>query len=1140
MSGEVLTEGRRRQQAAANPMRSVWVSANAGAGKTHVLVDRALRLMLAGTRPEAILCLTFTKAAAAEMANRLHRVLSRWATANDATLREALQDLTGGRVAKSELAPARRLFARTLDAPGGLRIQTIHAFCQSLLGRFPLEAGVPPHFQVMDERSANELAAAVRGELLETAAESDGGALAAALEAVVRLIDETAFTELMDALVSQRGRLRVLLRHHGDDVEQVIAATRRALGLGATETIAEVLASACADAACDRLGLQRACAALERGSKTDEERAAVIGAWLANTPVRTATFETIYIGAYLTKEREKRAKLITEAGQKIDSGAADILLAEQARVFDVVRRLRAARIAEATAALWRIGADLIVRYDRAKARAALLDYNDLILKTRDLLFREGTAPWVLFKLDGGIDHILVDEAQDTSPEQWAVIAKLAEEFFAGTGARETQRTIFAVGDEKQSIYSFQGADPAAFAEMRAHFAKRIAAADAVFDAVELALSFRSTAPVLTAVDAVFGRSEAAAGVTAVDHKVRHLVRRGGEAGLVEVWPTEKPAQAEQPDPWDAPLDQVGEDSPMARLAGRIAGTIAAWLRDHEILQPLDRPVRPGDILILVRRRNAFVDQMVRALKQRHIPVAGADRMILTEQLAVMDLMALGRFVLLPEDELNLATVLKGPLFGFDDALLYELAYGRDARLWTILQRKRSVRPEFAAACDELTALCARADYAPPFEFYAELLGQHGGRMRMLARLGRQADDPIDEFLALALAYQRGHAPSLEGFLHWLEAGGTDVKRDMEQGRDEVRVMTVHGAKGLEANIVFLPDTCTIPDGRLDARLLWQPAADPPLFFWPVRTANDEATAAAARAFARARRLEEYRRLLYVAMTRARDRLYVCGFEGKKQRPQDCWYDLVRTALEPLAEKIPLDDGSELLRLQSPQTAPPSAATAGATSAADISLPAWARRPMPDEPMPPKPLAPSRPDGEEPPVRSPLGADDGLRFRRGRLIHRLLQTLPDLPPDERAVAAGRFLARPDHGLGQAAQNEIVREVLRLFDHPELAVLFGPGSRAEVPIAGLIGSTTISGQIDRLVVAGDRVLLADYKSNRPPPRTIEDVPLIYLKQMAFYRNALVRIYPGRRIDAILVWTDGPQVMQLPIATLEALAP
>ena len=412
---------------------------------------------------------------------------------------------------------------------------------------------------------------------------------------------------------------------------------------------------------------------------------------------------------------------------------------------------------------------------------------------------------------------------------------------------------------------------------------------------------------------------------------------------------------------------------------------------------------------------------------------------------------------------------------------------------------------------------------------------------MLSRLGREADDPIDEFLALALAYQRGHAPSLEGFLHWLEAGGTEVKRDMEHGRDEVRVMTVHGAKGLEANIVFLPDTCTVPDGRLDSRLLWQPTGDPPLFFWPVRAANDETTVAAARSFARARRLEEYRRLLYVAMTRARDRLYVCGFEGKKPRPEGSWYDLVRVAMEPLAEKIPLgDDGGDLLRLQSPQTAALPTTPALAISSGAAMLPAWVHRPMPDEPLPPKPLAPSRPDAEEPLVRSPLGADDGLRFRRGRLIHRLLQTLPDLPPDARAKAAERYLARADHGLGRAVQTEIAREVLRLFEQPELAALFGPDSRAEVPLAGLVGSHAISGQIDRLAISTDRVLVADYKSNRPAPARVEDVPIIYMKQMAFYRSALARIYPGRMIDAILVWTDGPIVMQLPLAALEALVP
>ena len=1125
------------QRQAADPEASVWVAANAGAGKTRVLVDRVLRLLLAGTRPEAVLCLTFTKAAAAEMANRLYRELGAWAIADDGGLSQRLRALSGREPEASSLPAARQLFARLLDVPGGLRIQTIHAFCQSLLARFPLEAGIAPHFQVMDERSAAELLAAAEAKVLAAAAKGRNAPLAAALDHLVGLVDESAFSALMRELAAARGRLQALLRAHGGEVERVIAATAAALGLQSGEDEARILAAGIADGAFDRPGLARAATVLAEGGKTDQKNADAIAAFLAAGDDRPALFVKYYRPVFLTQTDEPKAErsLASKASQAGDGGLLDILQREQSRLVALDQRLKAARVLAATTALWRLGAALLESYRRAKNAAALLDYDDLILGTRDLLTRTDAAPWVLYKLDGGIDHILVDEAQDTAPEQWEVIAALAAEFFAGAGAVGKRRTLFAVGDEKQSIYSFQGADPAEFARMRTHFAARVQAAGETFRGVELALSFRSTTAVLAAVDAVFAEGPAAAGVTLAGHRVSHIAHRAGQGGRVELWPTMTPQTLPETPVWDAPLDQQAPSSPRARLAVRIADTIAGWLSQGEILASRGRPIRPGDVMILVRQRDAFVDEMVRALKARQVPVAGADRMILAEQIAVMDLLALARFVLLPEDDLTLAEVLKSPLIGFGEEALFTLAHGRPGRLWAALESRRDESPLFARAHGELAACLARADFVPPFEFFAGVLEAGGGRKRLYARLGTEAADPIDEFLARALAFERTHPPSLQGFLHWIEAGGDKVKRDMEQRLDEVRVMTVHGAKGLEADIVFLPDTCSVPEGRHDAKILWQagPAAAA-LPLWPVRRANDEALCQAARASARLLREEEYRRLLYVAMTRARDRLYICGFEGGRSRTAGCWYDLVSAGLESLAQEVTTPAGM-VRRLDVPQTVPAPAAIAGPPEEAEAGrLPVFGLAPV--EPAPPRPLAPSRPDEEEPPAASPLGPDRGRRFRRGRLIHRLLQTLPDLPEADRLAAAARFLAAPAHDLSPAAQGEIATETLALFADPEIAPLFGPSSRAEVPISGLVGTRILAGQVDRLVVTAARVLIVDYKSNRPPPASPDAVPAIYLRQMAAYRAALRRIYPDRAVEALLIWTDGPRLMPLAPALLD----
>jgi ATP-dependent helicase/nuclease subunit A len=1150
------------QRPAADPAASVWVSASAGTGKTKVLTDRVLRLLLQGTAPQRILCLTFTKAAAAEMSNRIAERLGQWAVRDDAELSKSLTELTGHRPDGEQMTAARRLFARVLDAPGGLAIQTIHGFCQSLLRRFPIEAGVAPHFAVMDERSAAEMLAEAQARVLQAARAEDDPALAAALAAVTRHVNEDDFAGLMRELTAERGRLEQAIQASGG-LDGLIAATHRLLGVAPGTRDEDIRAAAAAETAFDGAALRRAAAALAQGSKTDVERGAAIARWLAAPDERAALFDG-YVLAFLTADGAPRKTLITKPTQKFDAGADDALKAEAVRLSAVEARRRAALVAAATAALLTLGYALLAAYRREKQKGVLLDYDDLILAARDLLHRPGIAPWVLYKLDGGIDHILIDEAQDTNPEQWQVVEALAAEFFAGTGARgpDEQRTVFAVGDAKQSIFSFQRADPAAFERMRRHFAQRVPAAGAVWREVPLDVSFRSANAVLAAVDAVFARSPARDGVAAGDLAIRHEAFRTGQAGLVELWPPAVPRARDMVPAWQPPVAASAAQAPAARLARLIALKIQGWIAGRDMLESKGRPIRAGDVMILVRRRGSFMGEVVRALKGLGVPVAGVDRMVLTDQLAVMDLTALGQFLLLPDDDLTLATVLKGPLIGLSEERLFELAHGRIGTLWSALRDRAHENPEFARAEEYLSLLLARADYAPPYELYARVLGAGRGRQRILARLGPEAADPLDEFLNAALLYQRAHAPSLQGFLHWLGAAAEEVKRDLEQGqRDEVRVMTVHGAKGLQAPIVILPDTMQKPHKL--PRLLW-PAAEagePPILLWPPLTVHDDPVARAARQAERDKRDREYRRLLYVAMTRAEDRLYVCGWETYNATPIDCWYRLIAAGLDGLAAPADFDfsaafpgaganawagSGLRLARPQEARAEPERLIPAAASS--DGAVPDWLFVPPLPEPDPPKPLAPSRPAGDEPAVRPPFaedGAEDGAgdsgrRFRRGLILHRLLQALPDLPANQRAEAGRRFLARPVHGLDESARAALLAEALAVLDDPAAAALFGPDSRAEVPVVGRLGRIVVAGQIDRIAITADRVLLVDYKTARTAPAAGEDPPAMYLRQMALYRALLSRIYTSKSIDCYILWTAAPSLVRLEAGLLDRHLP
>ena len=1135
-----------QQRQAADPAKCVWLAASAGSGKTKVLTDRVLTLLLGDTPPGHILCLTFTKAAAAEMANRVTERLADWATVDSAALAKILGDLLGRAPEESETERARRLFAEVLDVPGGLKIQTIHSFCESLIARFPFESGIPPHFDIMDERSVAELMIRARDRMLAGA--STESSLTEALAVLTRHVQEDRFAGLIASMSQERGRLHRGLVAKGG-LQPAIANIYRKFEVESDDTVDDVRASAVADDAIDKSALTQAAAALSQGTeKTDQPRGQLLSNWLeSDLSGRLERFDD-YIALYLTQSGECRKRLITAGALKADPGAEEILEREAARLIAVQEHLRAVVTAESSAALLRLGAALLDEYDLIKRRMVWLDYDDLIYMARDLLSRPGIAPWVLFKLDGGLDHILIDEAQDTNPEQWQIVAALADEFFAGESARPELRTLFAVGDVKQSIFSFQRAEPALFERYRQEFRAQAKAVERQWGDLDLSVSFRSTDAVLAAVDAVFARTPAKDGVIEGDQILKHHPYRSGAAGLVELWPAVGPEPADPLPAWTPPVERIADDNPSRRLAELIAAKIAGWI-GNEILPSHGRPLRAGDFMILLRRRSGFMAEIVAALKAKNVAVAGVDRMMLTEQLAVMDLMALGRFLLLPEDDLTLAVILKSPLFGFDEEQLFRLAYDRGAdSLWRRLTQLRNDDPAFASAGAWLESLLARTGFERPYELFASVLAapvpaEGTGREAMIRRLGPECEDPIDEFLNLAMSHERTHIPSLEGFLHWMEAGAVEIKRDLEQGSaDEVRVMTVHGAKGLQAPVVFLPDTMAKPTASPE--ILWQDA----LPLWSPRRQFEPSLSRGLRAEAEARRDQEYRRLLYVAMTRAEDRLYICGHHGAQKPADDCWYALMREGLGEVANPMEFKFSAEIsrgwqgegLQLETAQRADVDAREPISSAADTVPLPDWVDFDAPAEATPPKPLAPSRP-GDDPPVASPLGVDRGERFKRGLLIHRLLQTLPDLEPAARRNAAERMLDRKGIGLVPEERENIVATVFRVLDDPEFADLFGPNSKAEVPLVGTVdmahGLEVVSGQVDRLLVRDEEVLVVDYKSLRPPPDRENDVPTPYIRQMAAYRALLQGVWPDRSVKCALLWTENPSLMLLEDALLDS---
>jgi ATP-dependent helicase/nuclease subunit A len=809
-------------------------------------------------------------------------------------------------------------------------------------------------------------------------------------------------------------------------------------------------------------------------------------------------------------------------------------------VCALIARRRAVETRERTAALVTIAHEVIARYRAEKNRRGLLDYDDLIEKALHLLTEE-RARWVHYKLDLGIDHVLIDEAQDTSPKQWEIVKRLTAEFAAGKGAREVTRSVFAVGDEKQSIFSFQGAEPAEFDRMKRYFGTAFGQAEMAFREVRFQYSFRSAPTVLDAVDTVFKRPEAHAGLTEVAGATVHEAVRANAPGTVELWPMIEPDEKIDIEGWDAPFDESSEKSPRVRLAAKIACTIKAWITRRDLVGEGDarHAVRPGDILVLVRQRGALFEAIISELKKADIEVAGADRLQLTEHIAVMDLIALADALLLPGDDLALASVLKSPLFGVTEEQLFALAHKRKGTLRAAL-REKSADLEFMDANARLERYAGWARHLTPFAFYARVLGADGGRARFYARLGPEAADALDEFLEHALLYERQEAPTLQGFAAWLRAGETQVKRDMDIARDEVRVMTVHGAKGLEAPIVILADTTTPPKGPREPRMLTMPVANaapgtPDRIVWAGRKVDDIEPVAAARASAVGAAEDEYRRLLYVAMTRAADRLVVAGSRGVQKIPDGCWYQLVESALKPEAMEQPADDGDGTVWRwrKSADAGETEQAAASGPATPRYDVPPWLRRNAPADRKIATAISPSAGVSA-----SGHSGGDSRALARGRIVHRLLQALPAVAPERRAEAARRPFARIKE-FSDAERDSIIGEVLAVLNDARFGPLFADGSRAEVPIVGYLGEERlkVSGQVDRLAVTEKNVLVADYKSDRAVPRNANDIPQGHIGQLALYRAVLQLLYPNHEVRAALVWTLGPVLIEVPAARLDA---
>ena len=1091
---------------AARPDASTWLSANAGSGKTRVLTDRVARLLLEEVEPQHILCLTYTKAAASEMQNRLFKRLGEWAMLSNDDLRKSLAELGVTKTVDDDgLRMARTLFARAIETPGGLKIQTIHSFCAALLRRFPLEANVSPQFTEIEDRAAELL----RAEIIDQMAEGKDADVIADL---AFHYTEEDLSGLTGEIVGKRDKFTGPF-----EVADALALLGQPRDLTEDDVLAQVFLGGEMELLNELVPIL-----IEKGG--NDEKAGLLFSTIDATNWEAVEKLEKHFLYNVTKERPVASAKIgafpTGPTRKKIPHLMPPLEALMLRVEDGRNARLALAAAKKTAALHAFALRFLPRYATEKESRGWLDFDDLILKARDLLRTSEMAAWVLYRIDGGIEHILVDEAQDTSPRQWDVIERLTDEFFSGKAVRDNNnRTLFVVGDKKQSIYSFQGADPREFDRKRDMFEKKITDAKQDFQARNLEYSFRSASAILHSVDTTFSPNTR----PEFDRDTTHRAFKDTLPGRVDLWPHVEPVKDEDNRVWSDPIDQPSAQHHTVILADQIAQQIKTLTEEEHYIPDehpnektlIKRRIKAGDFLILVQRRSPLFAEIIRACKAADLPIAGADRLKVGAELAVRDLRALLSFLATPDDDLALATALRSPLFGWGEQDLYTLAQGREKQiLWQVLRYEHGRYPVTLGMIDDLRS---QVDFLRPFDLIERILTRHGGRSAFLARLGKEAEDGINAILSQALAYEQSDIPSLTGFLEWLQSDDLDIKRQIDSASNQIRVMTVHGAKGLEAPIVILPDTgirnLTVRDNIIEAegKPFWKPAADDlPASLKSVIDARKEAE------------FEERLRLLYVAMTRAEKWLIVAA-AGELQNDEKTWFQIVEAAMKH-DNAVEINGGTMRYEEGDWDGLPIHDTPLKSLNTAQLDPVFKAKALIPTAPV--KTIAPSGLGGAKA-LRGEEGQDEEAAMSYGSLVHRYLELFPNLSPSQQAELAPRIGARSSEGAIAAA----LVEAKGVLSNVGLSDLFAPGTLAEVPITAKVLGRRYHGNIDRLIVTEDRVLAVDYKTNRVIPDDPASCPIGLLRQMGAYSAMLQTIYPDHKIETAFLWTHTQSLMVLP---------
>jgi ATP-dependent helicase/nuclease subunit A len=1073
-----MSETSTEQQIASDPNYSIWLSASAGTGKTKVLTDRVLRLLISGVEPRRILCLTFTNAAANEMKERIHSRISKWSVISDKELKLELEALSGSASHSAEVKKAKALLSNYLQKSESLNIYTIHSFCQKVLKQFPIEAQISPSFRIIDEINTQKIFALVKYSLITNSS------LSPVVSKFLGEMHEIKLNELIEEILNHKIKFKYLFdRFRGAaDYQNYLRSTLKLVD-GENEI------SAILD------GKKQIARYIDKMS-ISEIKKLLLEFVAASSDEMVEQFNKLK-SFFLTADEQKKKKLLTKALQSEYPGQLEYLLTIQEAIFETLNRIKTYKLFESSLNLYELAKGVISNYESYKNLQNFLDYDDLIYYTHQLFTKSEFKDWILYKLDGGIEHILVDEAQDTNLNQWKLILAMLSDFVAGESSNKANKSIFVVGDEKQSIYSFQGAEYEQFNKIKAEILQQLANSQKKYQVVNLGTSYRSSKLILDTVNQIFNHIRGIdPGLFEADNfELKcHLENYGGR---VEVWPLYKATKSEDVF-WPTSYQEQTDDA-QDKLAQDIASYIKDMIDSKKILFSTQRPVAPEDFMILLRQRNELAHKIVKELKKLQLPVAGLDRIALFEDLSVQDLLSAAKFALLPEDELNLACLLKSPIINLNDQDLYQLLYKREQNLYSQIQQDS----KYLKVKEQLAEINKLARNLGLSDFFYVLVYGHNNLIHFLSRNGRESADPINELISLALKFEQEISGSLQEFVSWCSTCNIELARGTNND-NVIKIMTIHGAKGLQAPIVIVPETTEL--SKSTDRFLWDDNDCP---FFGAKASQYCEFYDNLKQIEKNKQYKEYLRLLYVAATRAQEQLIFCGYSAYENINPNCWYNLVNAALEKTLKTIIRKDVMVLINESSLKS--PSIAHAKQQ----------AIKPLPLINMTIKTSYKCEDQQENIMPYSPLALDQSATY--GEIIHKILEESLATKNIENLLDHHLFDLLPEYYL------KLVKPKLyKLINSDEFKRLI----QGEIMIEVSIGSQheyRLS-RIDLLSLHQDQATIIDYKTDKNVPEDINGVPEKYVAQLKSYKEAIQSIYPNKTIEAKILWIMAPSFMQI----------